>query len=36
MQMTPHLWKQRGTKESLYESEIGEWKSWFKTQHSKN
>ena len=28
--------KQRGTKEPLDESERGEWKSWFKTQHSKN
>ena len=24
------------TKEPLDESEIGEWKSWLKTQHSKN
>ena len=28
--------KQRGTKEPLDEGEIGEWKSWLKTQHSKN
>ena len=27
--------KQRETKESLDESERGEWKSWLKTQHSK-
>ena len=27
--------KQRGTKEPLYEGET-EWKSWLKTQHSKN
>ena len=26
----------RGTKEPLDESERGEWKSWLKTQHSKN
>ena len=26
--------KWRGTKEPLEESERGEWKSWFKTQHS--
>ena len=25
-----------GTEEHLDESEKGEWKSWFKTQHSKN
>ena len=28
--------KQRGTKEPLDEGERGEWKSWFKTQHSEN
>ena len=28
--------KWRGTKKSLDESERGEWKSWLKTQHSKN
>ena len=28
--------KQGGTKESLDKGERGEWKSWFKTQHSKN
>ena len=28
--------KQRGIKESLDENERGEWKSWLKTQHSKN
>ena len=43
MQMTPQSKeklcfdrKQKETKESLDESERGEWKSWFKTQHSKN
>ena len=37
MQITPFLWqKWRGTKELLDESERGEWKSWLKTQHSKN
>ena len=35
MQMTPHLCRKwRGTKEPF--SERGEWKSWLKTQHSKN
>ena len=34
--MTPPLWqKRRGTKDFLDESER-EWKSWLKTQHSKN
>ena len=34
--MTPPLWqKVRRTKESLDESEKGEWKSWLKSQHSK-
>ena len=28
--------KWRETKETLDESERGEWKSWLKTQHSKN
>ena len=28
--------KQRGTKEPLDEGKRGEWKSWLKTQHSKN
>ena len=28
--------KQRGTKEPLIENERGKWKSWLKTQHSKN
>ena len=28
--------KQRGIKEPLDEGERGEWKSWLKTQHSKN
>ena len=37
MQMNhPYGRKQRGTKEPLDESERGEWKSWLKTQHSKN
>jgi len=37
MQMTPPLWqKQRRTKDPLDESERAEWKSWLKTQHSKN
>ena len=31
-----HVRKWRGTKEPLNEGERGEWKSWFKTQHSKN
>ena len=38
-QMKPPLWqkaKRKGTKEPLDESERGEWKSWLKTQHSKN
>ena len=29
-------WKWRGTKEPLDEGERREWKSWLKTQHSKN
>ena len=37
MQMIPLYWqKWRGTKESLDEDERGEWKTWLKTQHSKN
>ena len=32
----PHDREQRGTKEPLDEVERGEWKSWLKTQHSKN
>ena len=32
--VTSRKWK--GTKEPLGESERGEWKSWLKTQHSKN
>ena len=37
MQMTAlYGRKQRGTREPLDESERGEWKSWLKTQHSKN
>ena len=33
--MTPLWWRQRGTNEPLDENEK-EWKSWLKTQHSKN
>ena len=37
MQMTTFLCRKwRGTKEPLIECERGEWKSWLKTQHSKN
>ena len=36
MLMTPPLWRKWRTKEPLHESENGEWKSWLKTQHSKN
>ena len=37
MQMTPPYGrKQTGTKEPLDKGERGEWKSWLKTQHSKN
>jgi len=32
----PNGRKQRGTKEPFDEGEKGEWKSWFKTQYSKN
>ena len=32
----PYCKKQRGAKEPLDESQRGEWKSWFKIQHSKN
>ena len=32
----PYGRKWRGTKEPLDESERGEWKSWLKTQHSRN
>ena len=32
----PYARKWRGTKEPLDESEIGQWKSWLKTQHSEN
>ena len=36
-QMTPPLCRKRKTtKESLDESERGEWKSWLKAQHSEN
>ena len=28
--------KAKGTQDPLDEGEIGEWKSWLKTQHSKN
>ena len=35
--MTPPLWRKWiRTKEPLDESEKGEWKTWLKTQHSKN
>ena len=34
--MTPPVWQKAKTKEPLDESEIGEWKSWFKIQHLKN
>ena len=37
MQMTPHYGRKwRWTKEPLDKGETGEWKSWLKTQHSKN
>ena len=37
MQMTPLLWqKVKKNKKPLEESERGKWKSWLKTQHSKN
>ena len=36
MQMTPPLWQKVKNKESLDESEKGEWKSWLKIQHSEN
>ena len=37
MQMTPHLWqKVKGTTVLLDDIERGVWKSWLKTQHSKN
>ena len=32
----PYGREQRGTKESLGKCECGEWKSWLKTQYSKN
>ena len=32
----PYGRKWRGTKKSFDESESGEWKSWFKAQHSEN
>ena len=34
--MTPPYGRKWRTKEPLYESERGEWKSWLDTQHSKN
>ena len=34
--MTPPLRKERRTKETLDESESGEWNSWLKAQHSEN
>ena len=37
MKMTPPIWqKWRRNKESLDESERGQWKSWLKAQHSEN
>ena len=36
MQMKPPLWQKQRTKEPLDESEGGEWKCCFKSQHSKN
>ena len=37
MQMTPPLWQKGNRNWRTYdESERGEWKSWFKTQHSEN
>ena len=36
MEMTPPLWQKAKTKEPLDESKRREWKSWLKTQHSKN
>ena len=37
MQIMPPLWhKVKRNEEPLDESERGEWKSWLKTQHSKN
>ena len=36
MQMTAPYGRKGRTKEPLDESERGEWKSWLKTQHSKN
>ena len=33
---TPLMAENRGTKMSLDKGERGEWKSWLKTQHSKN
>ena len=37
MQMTPPYGRKwRGTEEPLDDSERGEWKNWFKTQHSDN
>ena len=36
VQMTPYGRKWRRTKGPLDESKRGEWKSWFKIQHSKN
>ena len=36
MQMTPPYGRKLRTKEPLDESERGEWKTWFKIQHSEN
>ena len=34
--MTPSLWEKMKNYKAIDESERGEQKSWFKTQHSKN
>ena len=36
MQMTHPYGRKQSTEEPLDESERGEWKIWFKTQHSEN
>ena len=37
MQMAPPLWqKVKRNEEPIDEGERGEWKNWFKSQHSKN
>ena len=35
-EMTPPYGRKQRTKQPLYESERGEWKSWLKIQHSEN